>query len=294
MIIGGGQLLMDNDLSFLLRIRELIRIAHEMDIDVVFHACGVGRKWSRMGLNLLRESLSDEIVSRVSVRDNGSLNTLLALLPRLKCECRVAMDPALIAAEAYSIQLTSGARTIGLGITAPHTIKKHVAISAKQIKQFWIELAIKLSHQQQPFNFFTNGSPDDHAFAEDIFSNLRGSEIALQAGILDRARSPRELVAQVAQFRAVVAHRLHANIIAYSLQIPSVGLVWDQKVSEFGSMIGRQRFFVDIDQLEADVICQRLREAINVGVNESRVAEVKAALFRSAEDILPPSFVMHR
>jgi polysaccharide pyruvyl transferase WcaK-like protein len=49
-IIGGGQLLMDNNLDFPLKISTISKIAYSLGKNVHFVACGVGKKWSYAGV----------------------------------------------------------------------------------------------------------------------------------------------------------------------------------------------------------------------------------------------------
>ena len=90
-----------------------------------------------------------------------------------------------------------------------------------------------------------------------------------------RAVEPRELVAQISGFRAIVAHRLHASIIAYSLGIPSVGLVWDKKVRAFGIMTGRERFFIDPTAVTPDHVFETLEEAMSIGLELENLKRLK-------------------
>ena len=66
--------------------------------------------------------------------------------------------------------------------------------------------------------------------------------------------TPRELVELIASFRSIIGFRLHSHIIAASLDIPSVALVWDQKLpSFFAAMELKNRCFTIRDSA-ADVV----------------------------------------
>ena len=60
--------------------------------------------------------------------------------------------------------------------------------------------------------------------------------------LLKPAESAEELVEQISQFKAIAAHRLHALIIATSLYIPVVPLVWSDKLVKFSEMIDNEFF----------------------------------------------------
>ncbi|MDX2480654.1 MAG: polysaccharide pyruvyl transferase family protein [Desulfuromusa sp.] len=291
MLIGGGQLLMDNNLYFPLRVRELVRLAKSLNKGVVFYACGVGAKWSRPGFRLLTGALLDESVLWVSVRDQESRDTLRALFPGTNLKCRLSEDPAVCAAEAYGIHANPKSSTTGLGLSAPNVLSTRFAgsksaFTVKRVKQFWIDLAELLESEHREFVFFTNGQSDDYAFAQSIVAEMSGSKAMRPPVLLERARQPRALVEQVAQCQAIVAHRLHANIIAYSLGIPSVGLIWDKKVEEFGKITGRSRFYFDPFNMDPIVANERLHEAISTGIDGAHLAKLKAFVHGDVKTML--------
>ena len=290
-VIGGGQLLMDNELSFILRVREIVKTAHSLNKKVVFYACGVGDKWSRLGSHLLAKALLDDNVSWISIRDCGSRETLQSLLPSCKLKLNIAMDPALFAADTYGINASTESNIIGLGILSPSTLRRRTKgannkFSTKNVRQFWINLAKLLTADHQPFAFFTNGRSDDYAFAESIIAELCSSDINQQIVLLEQPDNPRHLVEQIAQFKAIVAHRLHANMIAYSLCIPSIGLVWDTKVAEFGKMTKRENFYLDTDQMDPNIVQQKLYEAISTGIDKFCVADQQSSSIKNLHNML--------
>ncbi|TLX69455.1 polysaccharide pyruvyl transferase family protein, partial [Pseudomonas nicosulfuronedens] len=57
--------------------------------------------------------------------------------------------------------------------------------------------------------------------------------------------TPSDLKSHISEADIVIAHRLHANIIAYSLGIPSIGLNWDSKVKSFFTAVQRLDYYLD-------------------------------------------------
>lgn len=290
-LIGGGQLLMDNDLGFPLRIHELIGIARGLNKRVAFYACGVGENWSWIGLRLLARAFREENVLWLSVRDHGSRNTLQALFPGSNIGCNITVDPAVCAAEAYGMKANPGSDVIGLGISAPNVLDRHKTFSRKEffrkrVMQFWLSLAELLASDRRQVFFFTNGQEEDHAFAESIMENMAKNKTLKYVPLLERARDPHSLISQVSQFRAIVAHRLHANVIAYSLGIPSVGLIWDRKVKEFGNITGRSDFYLEPIQMVPGIVKRRLDDAMSAGVDASQLARHKVYALRNVQTML--------
>ncbi|HFI0063786.1 TPA: hypothetical protein ACGORR_002024, partial [Streptococcus suis] len=47
-----------------------------------------------------------------------------------------------------------------------------------------------------------------------------------------------ELVQTISKFNRIISFRLHSHIISRALSIPSIALIWDNKVEEFFDFIG--------------------------------------------------------
>jgi polysaccharide pyruvyl transferase WcaK-like protein len=100
--------------------------------------------------------------------------------------------------------------------------------------------------QFEEVNIFTNGDLLDYELALKIYEQCKltgGKNI----NVLQRPTSDLELLAQINAFDKVVAARLHANIVALSLGIPSVGLVWDTKVASLYQEIDMVENAIDMD-----------------------------------------------
>jgi polysaccharide pyruvyl transferase WcaK-like protein len=59
-----------------------------------------------------------------------------------------------------------------------------------------------------------------------------------------------------------VAARLHACIIAYSLKIPAIGVVWNDKLTFFGRNIGCEQYFVMPRELSVGKVKKLLGKAL--------------------------------
>lgn len=262
LIIGGGQLLMDNSLVFPYRIHSTAHSANELSIPIAFHACGVGDSWSWMGRRLFNASLCPASVVSISCRDNNSVQKLKTTLPQIAAKVSLAIDPAICAAEAYGISAALESKTIGLGVIAPTELLGQSKFSQFADESYslaqWGKLINKLSKRGYPIALFTNGSEADYVFASKVYNS------ALEVGVKDisllpRPQVPRELVVIIAQFRAIIAYRLHAIIIATSLGIPSIGFIWDEKVQQFGRESNREEYFLEPDKVTAEDVVEKLR-----------------------------------
>jgi len=233
LVIGGGQLLMDNHLRFPLRIHTLGKLAQQRSIPTHFLACGVNRTWSPLARRLFRSIVTQ--AASISVRDSESQKRLLQLLPQAPLPTQT-FDPAIWAAECYPrVDIAeSQVRTVGIGVIGLKAVNAHAPAGQKfteeALLQFWLDILIQIQRSQLPCELFTNGAADDYALAEKVRQEAY-VRLGINCSLAPRPYRPVDLVQQIQTYRTVIAARLHANLIALSHGIPTVGIVWDNKVA---------------------------------------------------------------
>lgn len=252
LVIAGGQLLMDNDLYYPLRINALVKTAQKYNVEVIFNSLGVeeSRKTS-YGYWLFKQALTSQCVKKISTRDN--LDFLNSYLIGNGIKAKITPDAAIYSADTYGVNKFKESNVVGLGLISPSAYKnvykrtrdKQYYIDESELKSFWVDLIKFLNSNGIEWKIFVNGSEPDYEFAKEVALNFVGKE-EINNVILDRPSSSYQLIKQVSQFRLILSHRLHSHIIAYSLGIPSVGFLWDKKVLAFGVMSKREKFYFNI------------------------------------------------
>jgi len=281
-IVGGGQLLMDNDLWFPGR---LWLFRHRMGPHArafAVHACGVGDTWSRPGRWLCRRVLADARLVARSVRDPRSRERAERHLGCPPGTIAVVPDPALWAAEAYGVTRDVASTAIGVGIMAPPAALQGAEaadatwLTEAFLLRFWRESIARIAAAGHEVRIFTNGSPDDHAFAARVRAAL-ADDLRARTTLEPRPRCGDELVRGIARYRGIVAQRLHALIIAHSLGVPAVGLVWDDKVRQFGAMAGRPERTLEAETATPETAIRTLAEAMADDAGDRRRDALRAA-----------------
>jgi polysaccharide pyruvyl transferase WcaK-like protein len=89
------------------------------------------------------------------------------------------------------------------------------------------------------WKIFTNGTHKDYEFAKHILLKMCYSSNQINFLIQRQPKNPKDLVEIISGFKGIISFRLHSHIVAYSLKVPGVGIVWDNKVSFFYSSINR-------------------------------------------------------
>lgn len=114
----------------------------------------------------------------------------------------------------------------------------------------------KLNEKHIDWKLFCNGLPRDYEFALKLAERLGASEDK----ICPSPKDGRELVSLISGFCSVLAFRLHACIISYSLDIPCVGMVWNRKVKMFYDIIGQASQTVELNNIDVDSVVDMVTE----------------------------------
>jgi polysaccharide pyruvyl transferase WcaK-like protein len=289
-VVGGGHLLSDVEYYFPIRIVTALGLV-QPNTPLHFFAVGVAGNWSERGRRLLKNAIGRLNLGLVGARDDCSLANWRAQFhspPGTICR-----DPALIAADIYDVS-----ESIRVRLSKTPSEKRSVAIGVSDLDDlimhanggrlcggspdFFKGLAERLLAEGCRVTFFANGTAEDDRYLHVIRryllqSSVEDSDLAFEP----RPLRPRDLVTFIARQDVLIAHRLHANIVAFSCLVPHVGLDWDPKLRSFFESVGRSRYCVT-GMANPDEICrlamQTLREGIDPQDHARVVAEMRASI----------------
>lgn len=274
-VLGGGQLLADTDLNFPIKVRACLALVARAGLPVAVHGVGVGRSWSPAGRRIFRAAFARADIRAFVVRDQVSRERAVAALgDALPVAVTTCPDPAVLVHEAYGVPLhrRGSPHRIGLCVAHPGVLRLHADVgpSAVPVADFHVALARALVERGQQPICFTNGAGEDESFLHEELLPRFGREGLLNCvTVAPRPTVPSALVALIGGLDAVIAHRLHASIIAYGLQVPHVGLNWDSKVRSFFAEVDRARFVIEPEDTVPATVLERLDEAVAAGVDEA-------------------------
>ena len=281
LVIGGGQMLMDDALNFPLKIAALTRQAQVLDLPYHFSACGVGQTWSRLGGGMLRRSLAD--AQTITLRDHLSQQRLSTLAPEVKS--MVTLDPAIWAASVYPVQPVNRGGCIGLGVINPREGNLHFEGGSRYSRRgwiaLWLDLLRKLASVGPMVELFTTGSPADYAFAVELMDAAR-EQGHKQLSLAPLPDSPEAFVGSLCGYSVVVAARLHASILANAYQIPSVGLVWDQKVKSYYAETDQTDLCFSLTNLNTGDVARACAALQGQPFADTKIEELKVCALESA------------
>ena len=163
-------------------------------------------------------------------------------------------------------------RLIGIGVIRGDIFENYgTRLSENRLVEIYGEVLKRLKEEGREFKLFCNGYKPDYLFAKKVLE-YAGLE---EAYLLKRAESHEELVRQISGFQGVLAARLHACIISYSLEIPVVCLCWNDKLKYFGEETGHPERFLSPEDFSTETIVERVLKAIGEGYDKEAVKRYK-------------------
>ncbi len=258
-VFSGGGLIKFKAENFYELLWEFISKAQECNVPVFLNSVGVeGYDEEDERCQLLKKALNLPCVKGITVRDD--LDTLVKkYIENDEIRTKEVFDPAVWCDETYGeFSADKNSDVIGLGIAREGIFTDHGIenITKEYLLDFWKEVSEKIEEKGFKWCIFTNGLDKDEAFAKEVLSYIGHGEILTQP-----AKST-QLVENICKFKGIIATRMHANIIAYSKGVPSVGLVWNDKLSLWGKKIGYPERFIDAENLTAENAVNALVRAL--------------------------------
>jgi polysaccharide pyruvyl transferase WcaK-like protein len=281
-IVGGGNLLSDTDLNFPLKLDAAMAEIRAAGVPAGVFGVGVSDNWSPRGETLFRRAFSECDLYFASVRESRSAEIWRRRLgPVGVRDARVVHDPGVLAAVHFpqAARGAGAAPLIGLGLTHPVALKYHSderVEPSKEQEDWYVALAQSCLARGWKLAVFTNGSPEDTAYMAQLQPRLSAIDPAGGITFVPDFRYPGELAGFIATLDLLMAHRLHANIVAYSYAIPQIGFSWDVKLKSFLDEVGRSECICDVAVDAVDLVTALAERQLNAGVESVRHCAVLA------------------
>lgn len=282
-ILGGGQLIADADLNFPVKVNGALKEASRASLPLAIFGVGVARGMSPLALGLFNRGFARSDIVHVAVRDGASEANWARQFGRMQTGGRAALqparcrDPGLLAGDIYTKGNFAADRVkplVGLGIVNPRTLDRHSSgADADHVERAFdqnVKLASDLLASGFDVSLFTNGPSDDEEFLEDVLQGVGHPRLRRSP----RPLLPRDLAGIIRSFDVVVAHRLHASILAYAFRIPHIGLSWDPKVQAFFNSVDRGQFVADLAEMRAGTVTDLVARAYRDGIDRAAHREV--------------------
>lgn len=279
---GGGL----NSVTFNQMLLRLFERIHTYDaIEIFINAVGITRiKPKKANVKLLKQLFHMPQIKQITTRgDIGKLEKYIA--DSKPYPPALVFDPAIWVNEAYCIERNPKSEIIGIGLIRPEIFEERKTdISENQVENMYIGIIEELEKRNYQWQFFTNGLYGEYRFGVQLLKKMGRSK---RKYIGSHIFSARKLVKKIAGYQAVIAARMHANIIATSLGIPSVGLVWNDKMNMFAEMIGCEERYIPPERLmEAEYITNQMEAAMREGYDMERIEAMKKTTMHTIQNIV--------
>ena len=287
-VFGGAPLFNYLYQNFYERTAVTLEIAEEFHTPVIFSAIGVERyEEKNTKCQRLKKTLNFDCVKQITTRDG------LEFLEKYKEKDELILgkvsDPAVFTSTVFGNYITQKKtkkenKKIGIFILrANGFIDNRIDFSKEKAAVFWGDLIREIKNRNYDYDLITSGHFGDEAFLDYLIRNYDFEE----KKCIFNMNTPEKLIEKISSYYAVISCRLHPSIIAYSLNVPSVGIVWNSKVPGFYNSIGYGDRTVSIMDIDAKTVLKKIEQAMDEGIKKDRdfLMSVYVSLFHGIKEV---------
>lgn len=290
LLFGGSPMLNFRYEHFSERTAVFLELAERFHKPVLFSALGVETyDEENPKCQAVKQWLNRADVRQITTRDD--LASLQKYCEREDIIIKKVSDPAVYTFKVYEPFCAEKRRTrqkkIGLFVIRGKAFEDNgIDFSQEQMMDFWQALSEELTARGHEYEFLTTSSHADEAFLR-LFRVQRKIPVEKCVQTINKLE---DLVYHITSYDAVVACRLHPNIISYSLGVPAVGIFWNPKIGFFYEEIGYPERCFRVDELDVKRIADQLELNMKQGVerDETYLISIYDSLFEAFKGLLCP------
>ena len=289
-IFGGAPLFNYLYQMFYERTAVILEIAEKYNKPVIFSAIGVeGYDENNKKCQRLKKTLNFNCVKQITTRDD--FVSLRKFKENEQMIVDKVPDPAVFTSKIFEDFVTSDPpetkKKIGIFILRANGFTDNkVNFSRDDAAALWKRLMRELENKNFNYELITSGHFGDEAFLDYLIRkhNVKSNKCVFNIN------SPEQLIRKIASYDAVVSTRLHPSIIAYSLNVPSVGIVWNSKVTHFYDSIGYGDRVIHVNGIPPGKIVEKVEQAIAQGIEKNKDFSMRVyhSLFHGVRNVLCP------
>ncbi|MCD7723529.1 MAG: polysaccharide pyruvyl transferase family protein [Clostridiales bacterium] len=291
-IFGGAPLFNYQYQDFYERTAITLELCQKHNKAAVFSAIGIEHyDENDPKCRRLKKALNLECVKQITTRDNFEF--LQNYKERESLAISKVADPAVFSFKVFekfcrpAVPNETGAKRVGIFILRSGGFKDNkIDFSRKQSARMWAKLTGELKSRGYECELLTSGHTADEAFLDYL---VRKCNISIKRCVFNM-NTPEQLIEKISSYDAVVSTRLHPSIISFSLGIPSLGIIWNPKVSNFYKNIGYGARTVDVRSFDAGAVVDQIGAIIEEGVvkDEEYLYTIYGSLFSALKNIIAP------
>ena len=280
-IVGGGIFKYSVRTDFVPIFKLIIDIAEKLNIPVIFNAVGIEGVHNEKDkqFKVLKKTINKDIVKMCSTRDR--IEVLKKYIHNPKTVCKKVADTGVWASEALNIKKDDNSNLIGLNLITPTRYWDYgKKITENELINFWDNIIKCLKDKGYSVKMFVNGMVEDYEFALKVLESCKLNKDIL----LENPKNEIEMVNNISKFKGIIANRLHSCIVAYSLNIPAVGLAWNDKLLYWGKEIKSSELFFDFDKMNYKDVVAALEKTIENGYDQCYKNDFRNSIYSYLEE----------
>lgn len=287
-LFGGAPMFNFLYQNFYERTSIIIELAAKYQKPVLFSAIGVeGYSDTNKKCQRLKKALNLDWVKQITTRDD--FDALQNYKENENLVIDKVVDPAVFTSTVfapYKQEKTSDeTKKVGIFILRQGGFTDNkVPFSKDKAAALWMDLIKQLEADGYDYELLTSGHFADEAFLDYLIRKYGVPENKCVFNI----NSPEKLIGKISSFDAVISCRLHPSIISFALDVPSVGIVWNQKVTGFYNSVGYGDRVFETEGISAERIVKKIEQIIQEGVKKDSefLMSVYNTLFYGIRDAL--------
>jgi len=287
-IFGGAPLFNYLYQIFYERTAITIEIAQKYGKPVLFSAIGIEQyDEDNAKCQRLKKTLNFDCVKQITTRDG--FEQLKKYKENENLVIAQVSDPAVFASTVFrkhhAKKKADTKKKVGIFVFRANGFKDNkINFSREDAAKLWKNIIAELESKGYDYTLLTSGHFGDEAFLDYM---IREHGIK-ESKCVFNMNTPEKLIKKISTYDAIISCRLHPSIISYSLKVPSVGLIWNPKVSRFYESIGYENRSVKTEDFDAKTIIQKIDAAIADGVahNPEELITIYQYLFNGIKNAL--------
>jgi polysaccharide pyruvyl transferase WcaK-like protein len=286
-VFGGAPMFNYLYQTFYERTAVTLEIAQKYNKPVIFSAIGVeAYDEDNAKCQRLKKALNMDCVKQITTRDDFELLQKYKENEGMRID-KVA-DPAVFSSSIFRNQIEEKKdKKIGIFILrANGFVDNKIDFSRDESAAFWKSLILELKSKGYDCELLSSGHFADEAFIDYLIRKYH-----INAGrCVFNMNTPEKLIQKISSYDAVISCRLHPSIIAFSLDVPSLGIAWNTKVRGFYDSVGYGDRVVEAEGIDAKKVVEKIEKIIEEGIHkdEEYLASIYHSLFYAIKDLFCP------
>lgn len=231
-IFGGAPVFNFQYQIFYERTAVTLEIAQKYGKPVIFSAIGIeGYSKRSKKCQGLKKTLNFDCVKQITTRDD--IVALRKYVEQERIITAKVSDPAVFSAQVLKNSITQRKnikQKVGIFVIRREAFGDNgVKFSYKDAAELWKGIVEELESKGYDYELLTSGHYADEAYLDYL---IRDCDISEKKCVFNM-NTPEKLIQRISSYDAVISCRLHPSIVSFALDVSSVGIVWNQKVSFF-------------------------------------------------------------